>query len=881
MNPNKSVAALAGRLLSAGCLAFLALAFILAAWAVLERPVHAPEWSGRLKGVTYSGYRPGQGPQQGKYPSEQEVRDDLAQLANVTARIRTYTASEGPEVSRLAADYGLDVTLGSWVVGDLERDEQELQALIRQARTNSSVSRVLVGNESLLRGDLTSAQLSAYLQRVRRATGKPVSTAEPWNMWLKYPEVAQHVDFIAAHVLPYWEQLPVEEALAQALERIERLRKAFPGKPIVVAETGWPSHGDAWGVAQPSPKNQSRYLREFAAKARELNIDYYVMQAYDEEWKRASEGRVGMYWGIFGADRSLKLQGTGIVWGDPGFATWAPKALAWMFLPVALVCLGLGRMRALARLALACALFAAGGYLVWYSRAFDGLYGISAPVVAGLMLPLTALCLLVLLVQLFEATEVLGLRTWRRGFGLRPVSAGKPQPFVSLHLACANEPPEMVIATLESFAQLRYENFEVLVVDNNTKDEGLWKPVQAWVEQHSEKFRFWHLPSCPGFKAEALNHALAHTSAHAEVVGVVDADYVVDPGWLEQLVGHFEEEKVAIVQSPQAHREIEHDRLARWASYEFDGFFRIGMHHRNERNAIIQHGTMTLVRARVLRDVGGWATWTICEDAELGLRIMAAGYETRYVDHVMGRGLAPATFAAFRSQRRRWALGAMQILKGHWRELVGPSGLTLGQRYHFLTGWLPWVSEALQLVGVVLALGWTAGMLVAPQVFEPPMPAVLALVFAVPVVRLVLGLVLFRARVKCSWGDTLGAALASMAVIYATAEGVLTGLLGKHAKFIVTAKVKSRSAPNPLTVVRRERWLAGLLLTAAALTLVSYGLGQPEPLAWAFALALLALPYAATVAMVALTAPGCLRPARSTDVAPAPVVRTPEKPAAS
>src|SRR5690606_40509536 len=111
----------------------------------------------------------------------------------------------------------------------------------------------------------------------------------------------------------------------------------------------------------------------------------------------------------------------------------------------------------------------------------------------------------------------------------------------------------------------------------------------------------------------------------------------------------------------------------------------ICMHHRNERNAIIQHGTMTLVRKHALESTGSWSEWCICEDAELGLRLMNAGYELRYVDAVLGRGLTPAHFKAFKSQRFRWAFGAMQILKRRWNWLTKPGPLDAGQRYHFLT----------------------------------------------------------------------------------------------------------------------------------------------------------------------------------------------------
>ncbi len=281
-----------------------------------------------------------------------------------------------------------------------------------------------------------------------------------------------------------------------------------------------------------------------------------------------------------------------------------------------------------------------------------------------LIVPAMIATVAVLLVHGFEFAETLWRRDWARKF-LPFAGTSSPVPFVSIHLPCCNEPPAMVILTLESLARLDYEHFEVVVVDNNTKHESTWRPVEAWCEQAGARFRFFHLDNCAGFKAGALNFALHHTNPHAEVIGVVDADYEVDPGWLKTLAGHFEEPRVAVVQAPQAHRAFEHNAFQRMCNWEFDGFFRIGMHHRNERDAIIQHGTMTLVRKTALAMQGGWAEWCICEDAELGLRLMHAGYETRYVDAVCGRGLAPADFKTFKAQRYRWAFGAMQILKRH------------------------------------------------------------------------------------------------------------------------------------------------------------------------------------------------------------------------
>jgi exo-beta-1,3-glucanase (GH17 family)/cellulose synthase/poly-beta-1,6-N-acetylglucosamine synthase-like glycosyltransferase len=828
-----------------------AAAAVLSVWIWLQSPQTAPDWDGQLAGVTYSGYRPGQDPQKGRYPSEAQIREDMGILAQHTRRLRTYTSNEGPNTAAIAGEFGMDVTAGAWLDNRSGPSRHEIDGLLRNAKL-PNVSRLLVGNEVLLRGDMSVEELASYIDEVKKKTKKPVSTAEPWNIWMDHPELAKHVDFIAVHLLPYWDEVPAAGAADAAMQRLKQMQDTFPGKHIVITETGYPSHGDDSGHAVASIQAQTLYLRTLMPMVRAAGADTYWMTAFDENWKQASEGKVGEYWGIFDTTRHLKVAQTGTIWRTPGFPVLAAVIFG-LATPFVLLALYQARTWNFAcRMLMGVALFSGAAYLGEYAVSFEGLYSASRLLLYGLMTPLTLLCLVVLWVQLFEGLEVLGRPGVTQLHQRKPLAEGEAEPFVSLHLACANEPPEMVIATLESFAALNYRNFEVLVVDNNTRDENLWRPVQAWVAEHADHFRFWHLPYCPGFKAEALNHALEQTNQGAQVIGVVDADYVVDRNWIRDLVGHFAETQVALVQAPQAHREFEKDRLARWAAFEFDGFFRVGMHHRNARNAIIQHGTMTLVRASVLRELGGWSTWTICEDAELGLRIMAAGHETRYVDEVFGRGLAPATFAAFRSQRRRWALGAMQIMKGHAKTIFGESNLTFAQRYHFVAGWLPWVSEAAQVLGSVVALGWTVGMATLPKVFGPPAPEMLALVFVVPLLRVVMGLWLFRRKVGTSWGDTFGAALASVALTYAISEGVLTGLLGKHAAFIVTAKKKAGSTTS-LPAIKREIWLAVLLIAAAYGAMNIYPDESLEVRSWTTVLLVLSLPYVAGLMMVGLT----------------------------
>jgi cellulose synthase/poly-beta-1,6-N-acetylglucosamine synthase-like glycosyltransferase len=303
------------------------------------------------------------------------------------------------------------------------------------------------------------------------------------------------------------------------------------------------------------------------------------------------------------------------------------------------------------------------------------------------------------------------------------------------------------------------------------------------------------------------------------------------------------------VQCPQAHREFEHNAFRRMTAWEYDGFFRIGMHHRNERNAIIQHGTMTMVRRNALEGTGGWSEWTICEDAELGLRLMHAGYDLVYVDELMGKGLTPADFKAYKSQRYRWAFGAMQILKGRWSWMTQRGPLSAGQRFHFLTGWFSWFADALHLIFTLMALFWTAGMIAYPQYFSLPMQ-----LFMIPVIgfffaKAIFGIVLYRARVPCSWRDTLMASLASMSLSHAVARGILHGLTREKTSFVVTAKSRrlGESGFAAFAPVREELLMAIALMLCIVGMALGFGTRYVEGTLWMFILAAQAIPYVSAV----------------------------------
>ena len=193
-----------------------------------------------------------------------------------------------------------------------------------------------------------------------------------------------------------------------------------------------------------------------------------------------------------------------------------------------------------------------------------------------------------------------------------------------MHVPVYNEPPEMVIETLDALARLDYPNFEVLVIDNNTRDEAVWRPVEAHCAQLGARFRFFHVDPLAGFKAGALNFALEQTAPDAEIIAVIDSDYMVGPTGCATWCRPSPTRASRSCRRRRTTATTSENAFKAMCYAEYRGFFDIGMITRNERNAIIQHGTMTLVRRRVLRGVGGWAEWCITEDTELGLRMFEA-----------------------------------------------------------------------------------------------------------------------------------------------------------------------------------------------------------------------------------------------------------------
>jgi exo-beta-1,3-glucanase (GH17 family) len=290
-------------------------------WWWLGRPVAMPvadAAGGKLQCVSYAPFRGNQSPLQADtYIAAAQIEDDLVRLKSLTDCIRTYSIEHGLEqVPEIARRHGLKVIQGLWLSSSPEKNRQQVETIVRLTKQFPDVIlSVVVGNEVLLRGELSADNVAAFLREVKSRTGMPVTYADVWEFWLRHRDLASAVDYVTIHILPYWEDFPIPAANAAAhVESIrERMAAAFPGKEILIGETGWPSAGRMREGALPSLSNQARVVQEVLAVAKRKGYRVNVIEAFDQPWKRRLEGTVGGYWGLLDdATRQPKFE-----WGQP------------------------------------------------------------------------------------------------------------------------------------------------------------------------------------------------------------------------------------------------------------------------------------------------------------------------------------------------------------------------------------------------------------------------------------------------------------------------------------------------------------------------------------------------------------------------------------
>jgi exo-beta-1,3-glucanase (GH17 family) len=288
-------------------LLLISLGAIAAVWWWLATPItlaRAPiDPNAKLLCVSYAPFRDAQTPLlPTTHIAPEQIAQDLAQLAKISDCVRTYSIENGlDQVPGLAAKVGLKVIQGIWLGSNRLKNLAQISTVVRLTKEYPGViTAVVVGNEVLLRGEMTTSDLAATIRSVKSQVTVPITYADVWEYWLRNREVYEAVDFVTIHILPYWEDFPIRAKYAAA--HVNAIRKrmavAFPGKEILIGETGWPSEGRMREGALPSRTNQARVVSEILGLAKQENFRVNLIEAYDQPWKRQLEGTVGGYWGL-------------------------------------------------------------------------------------------------------------------------------------------------------------------------------------------------------------------------------------------------------------------------------------------------------------------------------------------------------------------------------------------------------------------------------------------------------------------------------------------------------------------------------------------------------------------------------------------------------
>jgi exo-beta-1,3-glucanase (GH17 family) len=345
-------------------LLLISLGTIAAVWWWLATPitlVRAPiDPNAKLQCVSYAPFRGAQTPLDPTTHIEAEqIAQDLAGLATITDCVRTYSIENGlDQVPSLAAKVGLKVIQGIWLGSNRLKNQFQIATAVRLTKEYPGVvTSLVVGNEVLLRGEMTANDLAANIRAVKAQVSVPVTYADVWEFWLKNREIYDAVDFVTIHILPYWEDMPVKAKFASSHVNSIRMRMAvaFPGKEILIGETGWPSAGRMREGALPSRTNQARVVSEILDLAKRENFRVNLIEAYDQPWKRQLEGTVGGFWGLFdsvkrvvkyppgvaisnypawkwqmGGGMGLSFLIFGVAWLTLRRRPWTPRPVSWI-----------------------------------------------------------------------------------------------------------------------------------------------------------------------------------------------------------------------------------------------------------------------------------------------------------------------------------------------------------------------------------------------------------------------------------------------------------------------------------------------------------------------------------------------------------------------
>jgi cellulose synthase/poly-beta-1,6-N-acetylglucosamine synthase-like glycosyltransferase len=449
---------------------------------------------------------------------------------------------------------------------------------------------------------------------------------------------------------------------------------------------------------------------------------------------------------------------------------------------------------------------------------------LSPVVLAGVLLVNFALNLFILSVQLVSSL-LPNKQKERKRIDM------KNQPFISIHVPTHNEPPYIVKATLTALSKLNYSNYEVLVIDNNTKDKNLWLPLQEYCAVLGEKFRFFHVERLKGYKAGALNYIMPKADERAEYVAVIDADYIVKPDFVKKALQYFVDEHIGFVQFPQSFYNVGRGNLG--IKSEYRHFFLTYMNMSNYMGSLLTTGTLTVFNLNALKKAGRFNTHALTEDAEVGLKLNIAGFDGVYVDEAIGEGLIPFDLDSYEKQKRRWAMGNAQIIKDNMLRIFSSKTFNWKEKIAILAQLTAWLNLTMIPIAAIIAIAiWSLLGHGTDLITQSALAVAVVNLSLFFILKLISFLAIFK-REHNSFLAGLRAFMIHIGMNEVYAYSFWTTLVSPNAEFIRTNKFLNGRSKHPILATSTE---IIIMATVTVLAALSYREGQ-----WFLALSLLSI----------------------------------------
>jgi len=260
-----------------------------------------------LHGICFSPYRENQDIYDTLTESQIEERMEI--VAPYTKWVRSFSCTGGNEhIPKVAKAKGLKTMVGAWIGNDKKENNRELKSLIRLAK-KGLVDIAVVGNETLMRNEVSEQYILDYLAEVKKALpGIKVGYVDAYFQFIQRPKLVEACDVILINCYPFWEGYKIEFASSSLREMFQATKNIANGKPVVITETGWPSQGESVGKSQPSTQNAMDYFVNAHLWTALEKVPMFYFSSFDESWKVHHEGDVGSRWGIWDKNENHKYK---------------------------------------------------------------------------------------------------------------------------------------------------------------------------------------------------------------------------------------------------------------------------------------------------------------------------------------------------------------------------------------------------------------------------------------------------------------------------------------------------------------------------------------------------------------------------------------------